>query len=184
MRKLFVLMCMVASSLAASLAHAKDINIVGGLRYDSAKSQTVGTDTEGRIGFQGGGIAHFDLSEHFFVRSGMLFTVRRFEVSRGATIQSKPSWYYFEVPVGLLYRHNELFGAFAGLNLGVHVGTTCSIGTCPDAKLLPTGFQVGGTLQATEHIGLEAYYEQGFVELASEVDTPRAVAVQVLFNFL
>jgi hypothetical protein len=169
--------------LFPGFSQAQEMNIVAGMRADTADEETAGNNTEGRVGFQGGGIVLFDATETVQARTGLLFTTRSFDVKSGATVVSEPRLYYFDVPVGALFKVNEYAGAFAGLNGSFNISKSCGTGGCSGVKTFTAAAQVGGNFRFTPRVGADLYYEHGLGKLADNVDDPRAVVAQVLLTF-
>lgn len=185
MRNLISLLLAVlfVPAVASAQPELKDVSVAIGMRSDSGDSEVAGTNTEGRVGFQGGGIARFQFMDRWNLRTGVLMTVRRFDVSRGATVTAEPILYYFDVPAGVQYEFTDEARAFAGLNVGVNVGKGCGTGDCTGVTTFPTFLQVGGSFEIIPRFGIELYYEDAFIELADDVRDPRAIVGQLLFSF-
>jgi hypothetical protein len=168
--------------LSGFAAQAQQIFIAGGMRSDTADSESSGNSTEGGVGFQAGGILHYDIGG-FKIRTGGLYVTKNFDVKSGSTILTEARLSYIEVPVGALFSVNSYADAFAGAVVGFNLAKQCGSGDCSGVNTLPIGIQLGGDFEITSRFGIELYYEMGFTKIADDVKSPRALVAQLLFTF-
>lgn len=170
-------------TLTGTWAWAQEIGIVAGMRADSAEAESAGVSTDGKAGFQGGGLLFFPIDSDFSVRTGLLYTQRKFSVNAGNTVVAEPSLGYFEVPGGISYRATTYASPFVGANAAFNISKDCGAGSCSEVTTLPLAFQAGATFTVTDRFGFEAYYEYGFTNLADELKSPRALVGQLMIKF-
>lgn len=159
-------------------AQAQKVYVTGGMRSDTADSDSTGVETSGKIGFQAGAILHYDVGG-MKVRTGALYVTRNFQAKQGSTVVSEPRLSYIELPLGALFKVNDYASAFAGGYAAFNLGKENASGV----NTFPLGIQLGGHFELTSKFGIELYYEMGFTKLADEVKTPRALVGQLLYSF-
>ena len=168
--------------LTSVAANAQDIFIAGGMRSDTANSESSGIATEGGVGFQAGGILHYPVGS-FKLRTGGLYVTKSFDVKQGSTILSEARLSYIEVPIGAIFSVNSYADAFAGAVVDFNLKKDCGAGNCSGVNTLPIGIQLGGQFKIMPKFGIELYYEMGFTKIADDVKSPRALVAQLLFSF-
>ena len=164
--------------LTGYTAHAQKIFIAGGMRSDTADGESSGVNADGGVGFQAGGIVHYDAGS-LKLRTGVEYVNKKFDVTQGSTVLGNARLSYLEVPVGALIAVNNYASAFAGANFAFNIGKESAGGV----NTLPIGVQLGGYFDIAPRFGIELYYEMGFTNLADEIKAPRALVAQLLFSF-
>lgn len=175
----------------SSLASAQDLGVVVGYRSDSADSGSATTtlDTMGNV--QVGAVGKFQLSEAFWLRSGMIYIQRSYGFT--TTLVPATGTYkatYFEIPLGLLWKLSDAGGVFAGgaFNLGlsnkcdISAGATCSFTGHANS---PFAAQLGASFKVAPQFGFEIYYEAltGNKKIAEGIDNARAIAANLMITF-
>lgn len=181
MKKAF-LMGVVMLALG-SAAFAQDVGVIVGMRADSAEAKTSGLSVGGKTNFQAGGVAKFELKDALQLRTGFIYTQRNYELKSGTTALGDGKFTYFEVPVGLMYKFSDFGGAFIGPALAFNVSKECPGGTCEEVSSAPMALQFGASFKFAPQFGAEFYYETLMAKVAKEIESPKAVVVNLMVTF-
>jgi opacity protein-like surface antigen len=175
MKKAILAMAVLALGISASAAETAGTT-TGGMLTGMKWTGTVGitqTSTEAKnctactsksiMNIQAGATTEIPvLTEGFAVKTGGMFATRNGRVeTNGSNFDT--SMQYLDVPVYASYKFNEMFAAYGGLNLGVKLGSSCTIAgaTCNFDKTqsLITPFVAGATATIQNDWTVGAFYE-------------------------
>lgn len=167
----------------SSLAQAQDIGFTLGLRADSGTPANGSYTISGQNAVTFGSIIKSSISEKLALRYGLQYTTRQFQIEQSNQNQLN-KFTYFEVPVGLLYQLNEFGGLFFGPSLGLGLEKNCGAGVnCLGVNSSYVALQIGASFKFAPQMGLEVFYESGLSALAQNIQSPRAVGLNLLVTF-
>src|SRR5262249_15575962 len=140
---------------------------------DTATTSTnfASSSVSGRMAFDGGLIASFELVPNVRFRSGLLYDQRPFDVKFTGGTKASFNFAYLDVPVNMQYNFSPMFGVFGGLIAAVKVSDSVDVPTAfagytPGMKSMYPLINVGGNFLFNDMIGLEAYYEMGMGDIS------------------
>lgn len=149
-----------------------------------------GVEINSEMGFQGGVQYYYEVMDQVYFRTGGLFTQRN---ASATTILGDiaADFLYLDIPLTAEYRYDEMFSAFAGLQMAVLMSDDCTLGgvSCGDAGLddefstLMFGFPIGGTVMFTPEIGMDVYYQLGLGQVSGDIDWSNTFGAQLLYKF-
>ncbi len=177
MKKL-ALSVLLSFGMTSSFALAADYGLEAGIRQQSGDADSSAVDVKSEMGFQFGGVAHFELSGPLHLRTGMLYTQRAVKADT-----NKITMTYLDIPVALMYKFEDSAGVFAGVSLGMHLDSKADVGTVQDEKspLIPIIF--GASFKFAPQLGATIYYEMASGEVAKGLKDYRAVGANLLITF-
>lgn len=181
MNKLFLgLLCLTLSSAAMAQDYGLTIGIhqtTGSVDPSSSSNtaiQKASGSVNGKLGFDAGLTASFELMPAFRFRSGILYDQRQidFKLNNNAGTISF-NFVYIDVPVNVQYNFTPMFGLYGGLIVGIKASDSTSIPNgvnySPDMKSLYPLVSVGGNFMFNDMIGFDVYYEAGLGNAAEVV---------------
>ena len=177
--KIFGLIC---GLLISSAAMAQDYGLTIGVHQTTATVDTTGSgkwlsgttgSVSGKLGFDAGLTASFELVPNVRFRSGLLYDQRQFDykLTGGQTVGI--NFAYLDVPVNVQYNITPMVGIYGGLIVGVKASDSASV---PGGVTLPTNMKsmypllnVGGNFMFNDMLGFDVYYESGLGEFADNL---------------
>ena len=143
------------------------------LPYSTANNQVTA--------FQLGVSGVYNLFESFGIRSGLFYSERPFSADySGSTTKGKLT--YFDVPVQLMFKFEEYAGVYAGPSLSIKMSDEVSPGSLTGIKSTVMPFTFGAQFKFLPNMGLNVFFETVSGELATNVESSRAVGVNLLFT--
>ncbi|MFZ4403056.1 MAG: outer membrane beta-barrel protein [Pseudobdellovibrionaceae bacterium] len=174
----------MASSAFSYIAYANDFGLEVGIRQQSASSPTSGVNVKSKMGYQFGGVAHFEIQGPVYFRTGLLYTQRPITFEIPATnVTQQYSLNSVDVPLTALYKFQDYAGAFAGLVLSMNLDSTCSPGcSVTNVKSPVTPFIFGANFKFAPELAATLYFETGG-KLADGIEDNRAVGANLMVTF-
>ena len=179
--RLLAVFCLLIPVAAIS----QEWGLAAGVSQTSAKSRVPDATTTHRLSFRGGlTSSFFFLNDEIKIRTGLLYTQRRFEIREDQSSYTY-DWHYLDIPVLTQVKYNEMIAFFGGVNIEVNISSD----TIPSldgggARSLSSVFQVGVNFLFDNMYGFDAYYEQGFDNIDDNVAQPSAFGIDLLYYFL
>lgn len=166
-----------------SSAHAADTGIELGIRQQSGEVDG-NASAKSQTGFQAGGVAAFQISGPWHVRTGLLYTQRPL-VSTLAGSDTKVSMTYLDIPVAAMYKFEDYAGVFAGVSVAMNLDSSCDNGCTKvqDVKSMYVPLILGATFKFAPQLGATLYFETGSGEVARGLKNYRAVGANLLITF-
>ena len=177
-----LILALLCGGLVSSVAVAQDYGLTVGIHQTTGTVDTNGSSTSlkgsagsvsGKLGFDAGLVASFELVPAFRFRSGILYDQRQidYKLNNGAGTVSF-NFAYIDIPVNAQYNFTPMFGIYGGLIVGIKASDSTSVpaGTySPDMKSLYPLLNVGGNFMFNDMIGFDVYYEAGLGNAATDV---------------
>ncbi len=152
------------TSIVTVSAFANDFAAVLGFRTNSWDTSVTSTTSSGsgKAGLQAGVLGFIDLAQAVALRTGFLYTQRKYSVTVG-TSTTDFDFAYFDVPATVMYKFSEYGGIFGGAVLALNASKSCTVssGTCDTngVKSSLIGLQFGASFKFAPQMGAELYYE-------------------------
>lgn len=163
---------------SGSPAFSMDMGLGIGLRMNDAKSKTTNQSVDGTNSFQFGGLIYSPLSGKFELRTGFMYTERKYEV--GITDVKLT---YVDVPLTFMYKMADYGGVFFGIDAALKVSDDCGGSDCTDAKSFVTPVTFGGSFKVAPQIALELFYEMISGDLYNNLKDATAVGANAVITF-
>jgi hypothetical protein len=179
--------------MVSANAMAQDYGLTLGVHQTTA---TVDTGTSaasfpagsvsGRLNFDLGLTASFELVPNFRFRSGVLYDTRAFDykLANGAGTFSF-NYAYVDVPVNVQYNFTPMVGIYGGLIVGIKAS---------DSKTTPTGFVYDGSMKSmyplvnlgvnfmfNNMFGFDLYGEDGLGEFADHMKNYQTIGMHFIY---
>ncbi len=167
--------------LVSQLAMASNYGVGGGVRTDSASSNTSGTNIGSSTNYMAGVIGQMDLVAQLQARAGFFYTQRSYQFNPLGGAQGAANFTYLDVPLGLLWKLSDYGGPFIGANFALNVSASCP-GTCTGVSSMPMGWQLGAQFKFAPEWGAALYYESMSVVMTG-IDQPKAIAAQLFYMY-
>lgn len=175
--KKFALVVFAALGVMSSAALADvDYQLEVGVRQQSGDVDSPAT-AKSQMGMQFGATTHLPLGEKWHFRTGMLYTQRPLIVEN-ASVETKVSINYLDVPVALMFKFEEHIGVFFGVHLGLNIDKT----NAEDVKSPIMPFVLGTSFKFAPNMGAVLYYDNG-AEVAEGLKNSRAVGANLTITF-
>lgn len=171
-------------TLVSARAMASDFGFEFGFRQQSGSSVT-GTTTKSMVGYQLGGVGHFELTEKLNLRTGFFYVQRPLTVSDDATgNEYKYQLNYFDIPLTLIFKLEDYGGVYFGPVLGLNLDSSCSGGCkAENVTSMITPIQIGASFKIASQTGVDIFFETSSGDMAKNLSSYRAVGVNLLFTF-
>lgn len=186
---LMILGLVLGLTSSVALANA-DYGLEVGVRSQSGDADGAGSSTTSQTAMQFGGVAHFQFSGSWYIRTGMLYTQRPLAIKSGSGgADNKVTMTYLDVPIALMCKFEDYAGIFGGVSLGMNLDKSCNTPNCTvtDVKTPITSFVFGASFKFAPLLGATIYFESyGDVLAKSAPDSLknyRAVGANLLISF-
>lgn len=167
----------------SNLAQAQDIGFNVGLRADSASPANSSYTISGQNALTFGSVIKSLISDKIALRYGLQYTQRQYQIEQSNLTQTH-KFTYFEIPVGILYQLNEFGGLFLGPSLGLGLEKNCGPGvSCIGFNSSYVSMQFGASFKFAPQMGVEVFYESGLSAVTRDIQSPRAVGLNLLITF-
>jgi hypothetical protein len=147
--------------------------VVGGIQSSTIRGQTLSSD--GKFGFNLGGVAELSLSDKFLIRPQLLYS------SKGGVYQRyRDTYSYIEIPVHAVYKaevgQGKLFGG-VGPYFAFLASATNSIGlNLEEVKGFDAGLSLMGGYELTEQkLSFNLFYNTGLTSIYSDASVSQTV---------
>jgi hypothetical protein len=170
----------ICGLLLSSAAMAQDYGLTVGIHQttatvsDSTTTGLAGGSVSGRLGFDAGLTASFELIPQVRFRTGVLYNQRPFDYKLANNVGTVGfNFAYVDVPVNAQYNFNQTVGIYGGLIVGVKASDSVNVpngGTySPNMKSLYPLVNGGVNFMFNDMIGFDVYYEMGLGEFADNL---------------
>lgn len=177
---------LVLSLLTTQQSKASDYGFEFGFRQQSGSSAT-GTTAKSQLGYQLGGVGHFDLTERLNLRTGLFYVQRPLVVTVDATgDEAKYQLNYVDIPLTVLFKFEDYGGVYFGPVLSMNLDGSCSgYAGCKAESVagMVTPLQIGASFKFAPQTGVDIFFETLSADVAKNLSSYRAVGANLLFTF-
>lgn len=189
MTKFLALICGV---MVSSVAMAQDYGLTIGIHQTTAtvdgltaSGVPVSGSVSGKLGFDAGLTASFELVPNVRFRTGLLYDTRQFDYKINNIGKVSYNFAYIDVPVNVQYNFNQTVGIYGGLIVGIKASDSTSIPSGftydPDMKSLYPLVNAGFNFMFNDMIGFDLFYEAGLGEFADHAKNYSTVGMHFIY---
>jgi hypothetical protein len=165
-------------------AHAEEWGLTAGVAQTYALSRVPNTTTADRTSFRGGLTSSFFFLDNLKIRTGILYTQRRFEIHEGEDSYTY-DWKFIDIPGLLQYRYSDHIGLFAGFILALTIADRITPGLEFTGTRKIAGLYQGGVSFLFDNMyGFDLYFERGFDNLDDNAAQPSGFGINLNYYFL
>ena len=188
----FTLSGFILGSLISSAAMAQDYGLTIGVHQTTATVPNSGSSlpsgsVSGRLNYDLGLTASFELLPNWRFRSGILYNTRGFDFkpSNASVGTTKFNFSYVDVPVNVQYNFNQTVGLYGGLIVGVKASDSVDVPNgasySPEMKSLYPLLNVGANFMFNDMIGFDVYYENGLGDFSKDVTNYQTFGLHFIY---
>jgi hypothetical protein len=180
MKKISLIITAALLSTALFAQHSANLGLKGGLNLSSTKNVTAEDETDTKIGFYGGLLAHIHLAPEWAVQPEIVFSRQGTEYAfstGGQTNEAKINLDYLNIPVVVQYMFNNGFRIETGPQVGFLLNTDAEINDQPstfvtkrDFKNVDLSWAFGLGYLSKSGIGVGGRYNLGISDINNSPD--------------
>jgi Outer membrane protein beta-barrel domain len=188
---LFIFSTISAISTFAYASQGTDVGVMIGVKDATFSNSSSGSPTfTSEAGVMVGAIAVGELGGDIYFRSGGYYTQREAKANL-AGADATITFSYIDIPVTVMYKFNDMLGAFGGLGLGLKVAESCSgdPGICStssegyvSANSFVTSVQLGLNAKFHPNWSGELFYEIGLSDVSTSTMS-NSISADVMFIY-
>lgn len=131
-------------------------------------------------GFEGGVLYMRPLKTNWWLRTGLGLAQKNSDVDLPGNLTESVDYVFLEIPFTALYELTKSFQLFGGMSFDYVIDDDDIVGAKSIVFNLPIGFRIN----LPEGHGIEAYYEWGLTDLASENGAHFRIGNSIGFRYL
>ncbi len=184
MKKIF---CLISIVFFASNLWAQKMGATLGLSQLSVEAPN-GMTSASEGGYQLGTLFYGSLTESIGSRVGVLYADRSFSLSTSGPSESKTTvkMSYLQVPLSLTFNFTEQFGIFAGGQLNLNAGKSCSVSpsapcTVKGVNAADVALTLGAVVTFMDSFGAEIYMDKPLSKITDNATNPSIIGINLLY---